>query len=72
MNRWFDGKGALGGDPLVVRIGLSTLHFVKAEAACILLEKLIFFLAFESRCMKEAVAVHFHATDRTDRIGWQS
>lgn len=31
-------KGALGGDPLVVRIGLSTFALRKAEAACILLE----------------------------------
>lgn len=32
-------KGALGGDPLVVRVGLSTFALRKAEAACILLEQ---------------------------------
>ncbi|WP_230404582.1 MULTISPECIES: FeoA family protein [Undibacterium] len=31
-------KGAFGGDPLVVRIGLSTFALRKAEAACILVE----------------------------------
>lgn len=31
-------KGALGGDPLVVRIGLSTFAIRKAEAACVLVE----------------------------------
>ncbi len=31
-------KGAFGGDPLVVRIGLSTFALRKAEAACVLVE----------------------------------
>ncbi|MBX9793203.1 MAG: ferrous iron transport protein A [Burkholderiaceae bacterium] len=31
-------RGALGGDPLVVRVGLSTFALRRAEAACILVE----------------------------------
>lgn len=31
-------KGAFGGDPLVVRIGLSTFALRKAEAACVMVE----------------------------------
>ncbi|MFC0349266.1 FeoA family protein [Undibacterium danionis] len=31
-------RGAFGGDPLVVRIGLSTFALRKAEAACVLVD----------------------------------
>lgn len=31
-------KGAFGGDPLVVRVGLSTFALRKAEAACVIVE----------------------------------
>lgn len=31
-------RGAFGGDPLVVRIGLSTFALRQAEAACIVVE----------------------------------
>jgi ferrous iron transport protein A len=31
-------RGALGGDPLVVRVGASTFALRRAEAACILVE----------------------------------
>ncbi|MDL2338776.1 MAG: FeoA family protein [Pseudomonadota bacterium] len=31
-------RGAFGGDPLVVRVGLSTFALRKAEAACVLVE----------------------------------
>ncbi len=31
-------RGAFGGDPLVIRIGLSTFALRKAEAACVLVE----------------------------------
>jgi ferrous iron transport protein A len=31
-------RGAFGGDPLVVRVGLSTFALRRAEAACILVE----------------------------------
>jgi ferrous iron transport protein A len=33
-------RGAFGGDPLVVRIGLSTFALRKAEAACVLVDVL--------------------------------
>lgn len=33
-------RGAFGGDPLVIRIGLSTFALRKAEAACILVDVL--------------------------------
>jgi ferrous iron transport protein A len=33
-------RGALGGDPLVVRIGCSTFALRRAEAACIAVEPL--------------------------------
>lgn len=33
-------RGALGGDPLVIRIGLSTFALRKAEAACVLVDVL--------------------------------
>ncbi len=33
-------RGAFGGDPLVVRIGLSTFALRKAEAACVLVNVL--------------------------------
>lgn len=33
-------RGALGGDPLVIRIGLSTFALRKAEAACVLVNVL--------------------------------
>lgn len=31
-------RGAFGGDPLVVRVGLSTFALRRAEAACIVVE----------------------------------
>lgn len=31
-------RGAFGGDPLVVRVGLSTFALRKAEAACVLVQ----------------------------------
>lgn len=31
-------RGAFGGDPLVIRIGLSTFALRKAEAACVLVD----------------------------------
>lgn len=31
-------RGAIGGDPLVVRVGLSTFALRRAEAACVLLK----------------------------------
>lgn len=31
-------RGAFGGDPLVVRVGLSTFALRKAEAACVIVE----------------------------------
>ncbi len=34
-------RGAFGGDPLVVRIGLSTFALRKAEAACVLVEVMV-------------------------------
>lgn len=40
-------KGAFGGDPLVVRVGLSTFALRKAEAACVIVEA-------ESTLMKAA------------------
>lgn len=33
-------RGAFGGDPLVIRIGLSTFALRKAEAACVLVDVL--------------------------------
>lgn len=33
-------RGALGGDPMVIRIGLSTFALRKAEAACVLVDVL--------------------------------
>lgn len=34
-------RGAFGGDPLVIRIGLSTFALRKAEAACVLVDVLV-------------------------------
>ncbi len=34
-------RGAFGGDPLVVRIGLSTFALRKAEAACVLVDVMV-------------------------------
>jgi ferrous iron transport protein A len=34
-------RGAFGGDPLVVRIGLSTFALRKAEAACVLVDTVV-------------------------------
>jgi ferrous iron transport protein A len=31
-------RGAFGGDPLVIRIGMSTFALRKAEAACVLVD----------------------------------
>ena len=31
-------RGAFGGDPLVVRVGLSTFALRRAEAACVVVE----------------------------------
>lgn len=32
-------RGAFGGDPLVVRVGMSTFALRRAEAACVLVER---------------------------------